>query len=363
MKFIPLIREEDRIAGFRQLAALKQTWIEGYLDFASRQIPVLKTRLSRSDHLGALRVRFNIGRKNYSVLPGLYALGRPDTSSPVLVSANYKLTIDSLRRELAGLSAWLIVLDTKGINVWCAAGKGSFGTKELIAKLKATKLVELVKHRCLVLPQLGATGVCAPEVARQSGFRIVWGPVRAADLPAFLAQGMKKDEPMSRVRFSLVDRLKLSPVELIQTWPVAAAALFLAMALALPPGRSWTIRFIGWSGSLLGIWLSGTLAFPLLLPLLPGKAFSVKGALLGTVWGISAAALTGIGPWSGLALSLISASVVSFLGMNFTGSTTFTSQSGALLEVDKAIIPQALTLAAGLVLGLVITLTGWRGAA
>ena len=61
-------------------------------------------------------------------------VGAPDADSPVLVTANYKMTVDLLRRELAGLNAWLLVLDTRGINVWCAAGKGTFGTGEVIRR-------------------------------------------------------------------------------------------------------------------------------------------------------------------------------------------------------------------------------------
>lgn len=67
----------------------------------------------------------------YTIDPGLYALGNPDESSPVLVTANYKLTFDRLRQSLPKLDAWVLVLDTKGINVWCAAGKGTFGTGEV----------------------------------------------------------------------------------------------------------------------------------------------------------------------------------------------------------------------------------------
>ena len=59
---------------------------------------------------------------HYSVEPGLYALGQPDDSSPVLVTANYKMSFDWLQQALPNRNAWIPVGDTKGINVWCAAG-------------------------------------------------------------------------------------------------------------------------------------------------------------------------------------------------------------------------------------------------
>ncbi|MFH2113817.1 MAG: mercury methylation corrinoid protein HgcA, partial [Spirochaetota bacterium] len=215
MKFTRIIPAEEKVAGFRELETLDEPWISGYMETMGRKIPVLKTKLSVSDQLGALAVRCNLGRNRYSVLPGLYATGKPDQSSPVLITANYKLSLDSLRKELSSTAAWILVLDTKGVNVWCAAGKGSFGTSELAGKIRATKIVELVEHRRLVLPQLGAVGVSAPELAKLTGFRVIWGPVRAADLPAFMDRGMKKDESMRRVDFGLVDRLKLVPMELV----------------------------------------------------------------------------------------------------------------------------------------------------
>jgi CO dehydrogenase/acetyl-CoA synthase gamma subunit (corrinoid Fe-S protein) len=86
------------------------------------------TRLSGKDRMGRFRSRVSGFRMYYRVDPGLYAVGSPNTDSPVLVSANYKLSFNTLRSNLDGLDAYILVLDTKGINVWCAAGKGTFGT-------------------------------------------------------------------------------------------------------------------------------------------------------------------------------------------------------------------------------------------
>lgn len=88
-----------------------------------------------SDRLGAWKARWGIGRMNYRVEPGLYRLGKPDRRSPVFVSANYKMSFDILRSSLAGRDCWILVLDTKGINVWCAAGKGTFGPMELMGRI------------------------------------------------------------------------------------------------------------------------------------------------------------------------------------------------------------------------------------
>ena len=118
--------------------------------------------------------------------PGLYALGSPTPESPVFVSANYTLSFDALRSALAGVDGYILVLDTHGINVWCAAGKGTFGTDELVNRIQVTGLKDIVNHRTLILPQLAAPGVAAHQVRKRSGFKVEYGPVRAEDLPEYL---------------------------------------------------------------------------------------------------------------------------------------------------------------------------------
>jgi CO dehydrogenase/acetyl-CoA synthase gamma subunit (corrinoid Fe-S protein) len=144
----------------------------------------------------------------------LYKIGTPDSSSPVLVTANYKLTFDVLRSELADVDAWILVLDTNGVNVWCAAGKGTFGTEELVRRMQATGLSDVVSHRKLVVPQLGATGVAAHEVRRLCGFKVVYGPVRASDITAFLEAGMTATSRMRQVTFTVGERFEVIGVEL-----------------------------------------------------------------------------------------------------------------------------------------------------
>jgi hypothetical protein len=130
------------------------------------------------------------------------------------VSANYKLTFDILRKNLSGLDCWLMILDTKGINVWCAAGKGTFGTEELVNRIEQTGLSRIVTHRRLILPQLSAPGVSAHEVEKLSGFSVSYGPIRASDVKEFVKAGYKATKEMRVVKFTAWDRLVLTPVEL-----------------------------------------------------------------------------------------------------------------------------------------------------
>ena len=81
---------------------------------------------------------------NYLVPAGLYAIGEPTAEAPVVVTANYKMSFDLVRRELSGRNVFLLVLETFGINVWCAAGKGSFGTDELVQRIASSGLARVV---------------------------------------------------------------------------------------------------------------------------------------------------------------------------------------------------------------------------
>ncbi len=347
------VRKEPKVplVGYTKFTEPPPRYVEGYRQIAGRSVPVVATRLSGRDRLGDWAVRWDIRRNDYAVAPGLYAVGEPDPSSPLLVTANYKLTFDALRSELGGIDAWIAVLDTKGVNVWCAAGKGSFGSAELLDKIARLRLAEIVSHNLLILPQLGAPGVSAPEIARVSRFRVVWGPVRAADLPAFLAAGMRKIDAMRRVEFRLADRMAVAPVELAHAWPFGLGAIALSLAGALPLGDGFAHRAAWLAAATVGAILCGSLAFPALLPLLPSKAFSIKGAVLGTLWGLACAIGGGFSPGMAIAITLASASVVSFIALNFTGSSTYTCQGGANLEVEKSILPTIFSLALGLGLG------------
>ena len=353
-------REPD--ASAVMLSRIAAPWAHGVLCTSLGDVPRVKTALGIRDHLGAVLVRSNIGRMHYQVPAGLYAVGDPGSDAPVLVSANYKLSFDRLRNVLSGRSAWILVLDTKGINVWCAAGKGTFGTDELVRRVASCALDRIVSHRKLVLPQLGAPGVSAPEVRRRCGVRVQYGPVRAADLPSFLDSGLKATADMRRVRFGLWDRLVLVPVELsmgMKQALLAASGMLLLGGLSRHGYAMASVRTVGLASAVLvlGAFVIAAILGPLLLPWLPGRAFSVKGSVLGLAGyaGLAALRAGAGGSWlHAFAWALILPTISSFVVMNFTGASTFTSQSGVLREMRRAVPLQI----AGAVLGLGLWLTG-----
>jgi len=326
-----------------------------------RKIEILQTsaELSVQDILGTWKVRWGINRMNYKVEPGLYRIGEPDRNSPVLVSANYKMSFDMLRKELTGINAWILVLDTKGINVWCAAGKGTFGTRELSDRISIVQLEKVVSHRTVICPQLAAPGVSAHEVLKQSGFKVLYGPVKAKDLKAFIDAGMKATSEMRTVRFTTYDRLVLTPVDLVGTFKLSLmifGALFLLNFMGIGPFGF--VDFYAYSGAI----LMGCVLTPVLLPWIPGRAFAGKGWVVGFIWAILVNVLNGWNAWTtvpdysllrALGYLLILPSVAAYFAMNFTGSSTFTSFSGVLKEMRIAVPAMTISIVLGILLILV----------
>jgi len=149
------------------------------------------------------------------VRTGLYRVGNPDEHSSVLVTGNFDLTVRRLLRAIDGrVDIWLLVADSAGINVWCAAGGGYFTAEKVIAALKSSHLEAIVRHHALILPQLCANGVDGWRIRKETGWGVHWGPVRAADVPAYLAAGHKKTNAMRWVRFPFRDRLEMVTVTL-----------------------------------------------------------------------------------------------------------------------------------------------------
>jgi hypothetical protein len=327
----------------------RRRWVVARVQTAAGPVPVVSTRLDGVDRACAARVRLGFGRDSYAIEPGLYAAGSPNGESPVLVTANYKLTFDALRKELGGIDCWILALDTHGINVWCASGKRTFSTEELIRRVAAVHLDSVVVHRTLILPQLGASNMKAHEVWELTGFRIVYGPVRASDIPAFLRNGMKKNAAMRTVRFTLRDRIVLIPVELVIAIAVMILGLVLSAAVdwisygALSPGRA----FLAVLPFLVSV-LIGSVLVPVLLPLLPFRAFAVKGLALGLPYAAAWNLLAAPSVVERAATSLLILSTSSLFALIFTGSTTFTSVSGVRREVRAAfpILIPALALGA-----------------
>jgi hypothetical protein len=289
------------------------------------------SNITFSDKFQHFLARVGLRRNRFRVKPGLYTLGKPDKGSHVFVTANYGLSFNKLREALAGINCYILVLDTKGINVWCAAGKGTFGTEELVHRINDAGLKQYVDHNLLILPQLGASGVAAHEVEKRTGFKVEYGPVRAEDIPEYLRTHQATPQ-MRLVRFDLRDRLILVPIELTH---MILPTLFIMVLLYY---FSAPIPAI----AALAIIVAGLMLFPVVIPWLPTPNFSTKGFILGSVVALpfflivlftaqAAAWWKSLG--RALPYLLLIPSLTAFITLNFTGATPYTSKSGVAREI------------------------------
>ncbi len=348
----------------------KPQWITGTVSAGKGLAYRVSTDLTNTDLWEHIRCRISAFRESYTVKPGLYAVGGPDKNSEVLVSANYKLSFDHLRKELKAMNAWILVLDTKGINVWCAAGKGTFGTDELVKRIALARLHEVVDHRNIIVPQLGAPGVSAHKVRRAAGFKVLYGPVYAKDIPAYVAAGRMATPEMRAVSFTTVDRLVLTPMEISPAmkkyYPWYAVAILIFFGLQ-PTGIMFKgavmggLPFLGLG--LISVFAGGFLT-PLLLPWVPSRSFAVKGWLVGLISVmLTCNILRLFEPANYMLLCfvyLFFPTASSYIALQFTGSTTFTGMSGVKKELKISFPVYILSTAASLIL-LVFYKTGHWG--
>jgi CO dehydrogenase/acetyl-CoA synthase delta subunit len=314
---------------------------------------VVSSEWTARETLGAWKVRWGIGRMSYHVPAGLYAVGSPDPDSPVVATANYKLSYDIVRRALAGRSAWILVLETHGVNVWCAAGKGSFGTGEVIRRVESVGLANVVRHRTLLLPILGAPGVAAHHVRRRTGFSVRYAAIRANDLPEFFDNGMRTTPAMRELSFTAYERIVLTPMEIVAGLKVSFPVLaILFLAGAVSGGTFSPAAGLVPAAGYLGAFLAGAVATPLLLPWIPTRSFALKGFLPGILWTFLFLWMFGRG-WgvsTDVAAFLLMPAVSAFAALNFTGATPFTSRSGVQREMRYAVPAIGLSCLAGIVL-------------
>ncbi|MEE9410896.1 MAG: HgcAB-like fusion protein, partial [Candidatus Heimdallarchaeota archaeon] len=181
---------------------------------------------------------------------GCRKIGSPDQDSPVFLTCNFHLTVLRVKRALRGIDCYLLVANSKGINVWCASAGGLLNNHSVISIIKTSGIEEKVEHKKIILPQLAAPGIEANEIKKKTGWNVIWGPVDAKDIPSFLKKNFVKTTEMNSIRFSIIQRIEVAsmwafmisiiltiiwlplflretPAMLIQVWYISLAVFLL----------------------------------------------------------------------------------------------------------------------------------------
>lgn len=177
---------------------------------------------------------------------GLIVLGKPDRNSPVLLTCNYHLTVERVKRALKGIDCYLLAANSRGHNVWCGATGGHFTDHSVLSILKTSGIEERVDHRNVTLPQLAATGIDARTIREKTGWKVTWGPVYAKDIRAFLENGCEKTPEMRQVEFPLVQRVEMAAAWAFPFSLVAFLVTIWTWRGAMLPllGLTWGLPFL-----------------------------------------------------------------------------------------------------------------------
>jgi NAD-dependent dihydropyrimidine dehydrogenase PreA subunit len=167
---------------------------------------------------------------------GLRIFGSPDENSPVFVTANYDLTVKRVAKYLKQMDCYLLVAQSGGVNVWCAAAAEAFTEHSVISVIETSRIANRVKHRRLILPALSAPGINTGAIEKETGWHCQFGPVYAKDIPEYVRSGFKKIEAMQRVKYDILDRFDIA---LGCTLPF----YFLILAFLLIFKRDWLFEF------------------------------------------------------------------------------------------------------------------------
>jgi demethylmenaquinone methyltransferase/2-methoxy-6-polyprenyl-1,4-benzoquinol methylase len=246
------IHTEIRKAGF-EIANERKSFLGSFVTIVAKKLkppsPTTDVQAIKSDaDRSAAKTLFDYCGRWFPnpVEPGLRIIGTPDRTAPVIVTANFHLTVRRVEKALADQDCYLLVVPTKGINVWCASAGGEMNTHSILATLKTSGIGECVDHRVLVLPQFSAPGIDMKLLKKRTGWIGKWGPAYAYDLPSFLNNGCTKTPQQCLAKFPLSFRMEMLLSMNVSVWLVLAA-----VALAIHPVWALITSAFFWGAGLI----------------------------------------------------------------------------------------------------------------
>ncbi len=268
------------------------------------------------------------------VEPGLYEAGNPGPTSPVIVTANYDYTYIKVMSDLdrQGIDAWVLCVDSRGINVWCAARGGDFGNSQLEEAVQATNIADLSRSTVLLLPQLSAGGIESPKLSKNTTafpFSVRFGPVWSKDIKHFIEdKPAKKPDCMKLAKFSAFHRSRAA----LTHFTFSIRKIFWIPLLVLLGAFAFT-RIWAFAMFSAGMFLSILLINLLFVIAFPVVNFTRRFILKGIILGLIHVLVMGMVSWFVLGASLMSIAwdtcfhfwIAFFSTMSFSGYTFDTS--------------------------------------
>lgn len=289
-------------------------------------------------------------KKTYSVKPGLYFTGEEyDINAPVLVTCNYHLTVFLLWRIIKKLKTRILIIDTKGINVWCSSGKGQFCANEILKVISAYEPGILTKGKKieLILPKLSLSGVSLSEL-KKNFIKPIIGPVYMKSIPKYLKNEPYEDCADDKYKFNLKDRLfTLVPSSL------QFMKYIFNICLAIFVFNHFRPIGIYWQPFILGLLIC--LLYIIIFPILPSKKFAVKGIFLASIilfpsFALDRLAVINLALLDKIFYSLFILGTSVWFGLYYTGSSGVSSYSLVKKEITMFLPVAFLAILSSLVI-------------
>lgn len=310
-----------------------------------------RIRITWVDGIKSLITWIDSYSHTYAYAPGLYFTGKTyNPDAPLLVTSNYHLTVYLLLHSLGDTDVRMLIVDTDGINVWCAAGKGVFSSDAIMKQVDRFRehLAKGDKEEALILPKLSLAGVRLKDL-KDAGFSPVIGPVYAADIPEFLA----KLQDRGRLSHRSEDRIVFGFMSRVFTW-LPGFMQYMGYVILLAIGLLFIEQIWGITAPLGIIPLSAVLAtaYPLLFPWIPGRRFAVKGIWLGAliITAMGGLMLAGMIDAAQLVLSVFFVIAMSiFIGLTYTGNSAVSNYTRVRRETARFLPLNVLLFAASFI--------------
>lgn len=211
------------------------------------------------------------------VHPGLRALGTPNKQSPVLVTCNNFVTVSRVVNALATRNAYLMILNSGGMDFGSALEAGTVSPENVGAALMSSRLQDKVAVRQVIVPGFCQATWEGAQFEESWGWKLVYGPRDSPDLASFIDKGTLTPQ-MQTPRFDAAERIAVA----LSTWLLTISLFVLPLLLF-----GWQVMTIALTVAGLGF-----LSLAFLYPMGEGKYKLLKAAFMGTLLGLTGAVYT-----------------------------------------------------------------------
>jgi acetyl-CoA decarbonylase/synthase complex subunit gamma len=186
------VKKKHRPLGYPTLSVVgssRSDHLKASLGVAKYSSIVLLESLPREFVYPLMALRQNIftdPQVPIQVKAGLYTVGEPGESSPVMFTTNFSLTYFTVRADIekSKLPAWLLVVDTEGQSVMTAFAAGKLTAESVAKAIETEKVKEKSKRNEIVIP--GMVSRMSGKLNELTEMKVVVGSRESSGIPKMM---------------------------------------------------------------------------------------------------------------------------------------------------------------------------------